>query len=88
MSKVTKTYLKIVEAFIKLDATVTIRAMNYCNNKCCYMFIRITHGDLVLDIDILPNRVTVWNSLTSKDCNDDHTLSLEELDVYLKTFED
>jgi hypothetical protein len=88
MSKVIKTYLKIVEAFIKVHATVTIRAMDYCNNKCWYMFIRITHGDLVLDIDILPSKVTVWNSLTAKDCNDDHTLSLEELDVYLKTFED
>lgn len=88
MRKVTKTYLKIVEAFIKLHATITIRAMNCYNNKCRYMFIRITHDDLVLDIDIMPSRVTVWNSLTAKDCNDDFTLSLEELDVYLKTFED
>lgn len=83
MNKVLQIYLKIVKAFVKSEVTITIREMNHC-----YMFIRITNDEEVLDIDITPNGVKLWNSETAKDCNDEQYIPLEELEAWLETIED
>lgn len=88
MNKVLQTYLKIVAAFAKTGVTVEVKYQNFKYKGFYYMFIRITEGEKALDLDINSDSVTYWDSETAKDCNDEHYIPIEELDAWLKTFED